>query len=155
MGVVDGVLLRDWPGTLLKSGRFHRVPVIMGAATNEGQIFAVGRPRSVQALAEEIKSSYFPWLSDSIITSIANYYAGRFGGKTYKLAWEQFVNDAVTKCTNLAVANAYAAAGVPSFLYEFGYSYNDGEAKPSGSHISSHGAELSFVWGNTYSAIDL
>jgi len=151
--VVDGVLLRDWPGKLLKSGRFHRVPVIMGAATNEGQIFATGSPGSVQALAAQTLT-FFPWLSSSTTTKIANYYAGRFNGQ-YKLAWEQFVNDAITKCTNLAVANAYAAAGVPSFLYEFGYSYNDGEAKPSGSHIASHGAELSFVWGNTYSAIDL
>lgn len=151
--VVDGMLLPDWPGKLLRNGSFYHVPVIMGSATNEGQLFAPGNPRSVQALAKNIKSLYFPWLSDSIITRIANYYAGRYGGKTYELAYQEFVNDVVTKCTNLAVANAYAAAGVPSFIYEFGYSYNDGEKHKSG--IASHGAELSFVWGNTYSAIDL
>merc|ERR1712110_173474 len=110
--------------------------------------------RSAQALEKQIKTAFFPSISDSIITRIVNYYVGRFGGKDCcKLAWEEFVNDVVEKCTNLAITTAYAAAGLPSFIYEWGYSYNDGEKKKSG--IASHGAELSFVWGDTHTAIDL
>merc|ERR1711964_794690 len=37
--VIDGVLLRDAPGLLLQQGSFHKVPIIMGSCTNEGQLF--------------------------------------------------------------------------------------------------------------------
>src|SRR5690349_90345 len=109
--MVDGAVLPDEPWALFDSGRFARVPLLIGTTADEGTIFALGNPiKTPEAWARhlarlhpgaesEVQAAYAPADSDLFPVAV------------------RWVNDWTFHGTARAVARAVAARGVPVFLF--------------------------------------
>ncbi|KAJ3118133.1 hypothetical protein HDU96_003662 [Phlyctochytrium bullatum] len=143
---VDGVVLKDMPLRLLRTGRFARIPAIIGANTNEGSMFASSVTSAEKFVPFLI--SNFPWLSPANLTTVASLYpAEAFATPALRAA--EIFGDVVFVCPSERFS--LERARVPS-LTPFNYRYRFNVAG-SATLGASHGAEISFVY-NTTSASD-
>lgn len=145
--VVDGFVLPDDPVKILEQGSFNKVPTMIGTNRNEGTLFFyiedsgldVAPPvdaASYQALEERI----YPGHGAAIV---AEYPIASFGG-SYKAAAAEAMGDAAFVCGARRIARALAAAGVPTFRYDFAHALDLGLPELGAFHAS----ELPFVFGN-------
>jgi para-nitrobenzyl esterase len=57
--VVDGSVIPDDPGRLFDTGRFHRLPLMIGATSDEGLGFTRSLPNANRAMTDEFAESEF------------------------------------------------------------------------------------------------
>merc|ERR1712083_782753 len=83
-----------------------------------------------------------PMLDSAGIAELAAYYIAKYppAKHNFRVPVQWFLNDFIEKCSNHALAKAFSAVGVKSYIYLFEYVYNDGMQK---SGVASHGCELS------------
>jgi para-nitrobenzyl esterase len=143
--MVDGAVLPDEPWALFDSGRFARVPLLIGTAADEGTIFALGNPiRTRDAWANhlarrhpgaesEVQAAYVPADTDLFPVAV------------------RWVNDWTFHGTARAVARAVAARGVPVYLFNFSRAlpYHPPIEAARGRNLgASHSIETMYTFGN-------
>ncbi|KAJ3114040.1 hypothetical protein HDU96_002628 [Phlyctochytrium bullatum] len=142
---VDGVVLKDMPLRLVKSGNFARIPAIIGTTTNEGTMFA----SSVTSASgfDSFLVSNFPWLSAENRTTVASLYS-ESAFSTPALRAAEVFGDVVFVCPSerfsLERARVTALAS-GNFRYRFNVS-------ASATLGASHGADIAYVFNTTSSS---
>lgn len=137
--VVDGVLVPDTPSRLLSTGRFHRVPLLLGTNADEGTIF-LGQTgiRTVSDFDAYLERRFGPLAAE----------AQRLYGVTTDDSVPEGLNQAITDLNFVAPARALArtlaAEEVPVFLYHFSRVSPAGRKNGRGAF---HAAEVSYVFG--------
>lgn len=140
--------------SMIASGRWNAVPVLMGANANEGR--AAGR-----AYLDADADQYDAWVKQLVGERNARKALMRYPSYKYtsKYAIPYVMGDLITDsgmrglggCTSLALARAFYQGRAPSlYVYEF----NDKKAPMKNSvegyeTLASHGAELSYLWTDT------
>ncbi|MFE6847272.1 carboxylesterase/lipase family protein [Streptomyces sp. NPDC057686] len=144
-------LLPVAPEEALRSGRFHRVPVVLGTNHDEMRMF-VGV--SLAAFPIRTESDYRARLAEAFGPAAAaveaQYPAARHGSPA--LAWAAALTDRSFTCTTLAAGRAIAARApdLPLYAYEF----SDREApvlaglpaNPGFPYGAAHGFEMPFLF---------
>ncbi|MDR6981125.1 para-nitrobenzyl esterase [Streptomyces sp. 3330] len=147
----DNRLLPVAPGRALASGRFHRVPVMLGTNHDEMRMF-VGL--SLAAFPILTEADYRARLTDAFGPKApaveARYPAAHHASPA--LAWAAVLTDRSFTCTTLAADRAIAAhaPGLPLYGYEF----NDPDvpvlaglpADPGFPYGAAHGFEMPFLF---------
>ncbi|KAJ3115215.1 hypothetical protein HDU96_000999 [Phlyctochytrium bullatum] len=139
---VDGVILKDMPSRLIRSGRFARIPAIIGANTNEGTMFA-SSVTSADGFDPFLVSN-FKWLSEANRTTVASLYpADAFSSPVLRAA--EVFGDVVFVCPSERYS--VERARVPSLAASnYRYRFNVSE---SAAQLAGHGSELSYVYNIT------
>ncbi|MFG2487637.1 carboxylesterase/lipase family protein [Streptomyces virginiae] len=146
-----GALLPVAPAQALASGRFHRVPVILGTNHDEMRMF-VGL--SLAAFPIRTEGDYRARLAEAFGAAApaveARYPAAHHPSPA--LAWAAVLTDRSFTCTTLAAGRAIAAhaPGLPVYGYEF----NDPDApvlaglpaNPGFPYGAAHGFEMPFLF---------
>ncbi|MFE1808722.1 carboxylesterase/lipase family protein [Streptomyces sp. NPDC059533] len=146
-------LLPVAPDQALASGRFHRVPVILGTNHDEMRMF-VGL--SLAAFPVRTEGDYRARLADAFGPAAsaveARYPAAHQASPA--LAWASVLTDRSFTCTTLAAGRAIAAhaPGLPLYGYEF----NDPHApvlaglpaNPGFPYGAAHGFEMPFLFSS-------
>ncbi|WP_062650695.1 carboxylesterase/lipase family protein [Streptomyces maremycinicus] len=147
----DNRLLPVAPGRALASGRFHRMPVMLGTNHDEMRMF-VGL--SLAAFPIRTEADYRARLADAFGPTApaveARYPAAHHASPA--LAWAAVLTDRSFTCTTLAAGQAIAAhaPGLPLYGYEF----NDPHAPvlaglpadPGFPYGAAHGFEMPFLF---------
>lgn len=138
--VVDGVELPREPLEQIRAGGFANVPLLLGAARDEGALHVIGFPT---VTADEAAS--FPrdvWGDDAARAIVAAYPR-----ETPKATLSAIIGDGVFVCQARRIARAVAATDdTPVFLYEFAHPLDDPRVSALG---ATHSVDLFFVFGNT------
>lgn len=145
--VVDGFVLRDDPVKVFARGSFNMVPTVVGTNRNEATLFFYMEGSGFD-LTGTLDAASFEALEDRVhpghgAAIVAEYPAASFGG-SYKAAAAEAMGDAAFVCGARRVARALAAAGVPTFRYDFAHAIDLGIPELGAFHAS----ELPFVFGN-------
>lgn len=112
---VDGVVLPDEPWRLLASGRFSRVPLLLGTTDSEGAIFvAFGRKLRTADAWSAFLSARHPGAEPEVIRQ-----HGVTNDSAVGAAMVGWVNAWYFHGSTRAVARRVSAAGLPTFLYSF------------------------------------
>jgi para-nitrobenzyl esterase len=134
---VDGWVLPQPPARVFAEGREMPIPLIIG--NNAREITPQSSPDQLRA---EIETAYGDLAPRALAAyGLADGGAGRddplLGG-----AGAQWMTDTVQRCAAIMEAGWHAAAGQPTWQYQFERSIPGREAAGS-----SHGAEVAFVFG--------
>ncbi|MEW2556026.1 carboxylesterase family protein [Streptomyces zhihengii] len=144
-------LLPMAPDRALASGRFHRMPVILGTNGDEMRMF-VGL--SLAAFPIRTESDYRARLVEAFGSAApsveARYPAGRYA--TPALAWAAVLTDRSFACTTAAAGRAFAARAPGLPLY--GYEFRDADApvlaglpsNPGFPYGAAHGFEMPYLF---------
>jgi para-nitrobenzyl esterase len=140
--LVDGGFLPDQPRTLFESGKYARVPYILGSNTDEGTIFFLGVP-PVTTDAEYLAAlqARFGSRADQVA---ARYPASSFA--TPQDALERVFGDTGLVCGTYDTARRAAAGGARTYLYNFARELPIPvlQALDLGAF---HGVEMAYVFG--------
>lgn len=147
--VADAITLPDDPAQMVKQGRFHRVPVMLGTNHDEGRLF----------VATEYHQAYMSLVKrpqvDAIIQQIANgdsayaqalsstYSTQAYG--SLDLAFSALLTDNYFSCDALHDAKLFSQH-VPTYFYEFTEPDTPTPEDPIMPLGAFHGAELVFVF---------
>jgi para-nitrobenzyl esterase len=145
--VVDGFVLPDDPVKVFEQGSFDKVPTVIGNNRNEATLFFYLTGTGLDLTAPVDAASYQA-LEDGFSPGngaaiVAEYPIASFQG-SYKAAAAEAMGDAAFVCGARRVARALAAAGVPTFRYDFDHALDLGMPGLGAFHAS----ELPFVFGN-------
>jgi para-nitrobenzyl esterase len=145
--VADGFVLADDPVKVLEQGTFNKVPTVIGNNRNEASLFFYLKNTGLDLTApvdtasyQALEESFYPGKGAAIV---AEYPIASFEG-SYRDAAAEAMGDAAFVCGARRVARALAAAGVPTFRYDFAHALNVGFPALGAFHAS----ELPFVFGN-------
>lgn len=118
---VDGVVVPAAPKDLIRSGDFHRMPVLLGSNKDEARIFFAlandigrGAPMSEKAYAELLKSLAGSDFAASLMTS---FYSSKRQGSP-NLAASALVTDVMYACDAQRTARLLSGK-TPTYVYEF------------------------------------
>ena len=140
---VDGWVLPESPVKVFAEGHAAAIPLITGTNAQE-----VGGPEPAAKLREEIRKAY----GDFADRALALYgLAGEAEGKPdplYGAPGTQWASDLEFRCPSEAQAMWHAAAGNPTYVYEF-------EQPAPGRPASVHAGELVFLFGTWASGVPL
>lgn len=140
---LDGWVLPESPAKVFAEGRAAHIPLITGTNVQE-----VVQPEPAAKLREEIRNAY----GDRADHALALYgLTGEGEGKTdplYGAPGTQWATDVVFRCPSVAQAVWHAAAGNPTYVYEF-------ERPAPGHPVSVHAGELVFLFGTWASGVPL
>jgi len=139
--MVDGAVLPDEPWALLESGRFARVPLIIGTTTDEGTLFALGMPIKEPEEWRQHLARRHPGAEAEVQ---AEYAAADSDVHSAAVRW---VNDWYFHGSTRAVARAVSSHGVPVYLYSFSR-VPPRRPLPREQLGAFHSAELAYVFGN-------
>jgi para-nitrobenzyl esterase len=116
--VVDGVVFaRDLPAALA-AGELAHVPVIVGSNAHEGDAFVLGlEALSAEDYAAQVRAS--PFVGEHAEALLAAYRVENYA--TPQLALAALVGERVFNCPARRTVRAFAAAGVPAYLYLYDY----------------------------------
>ena len=148
--VADGVTVPDHATTLLATGQFHRVPVIVGANRDEGRLFVglhqleVGSPLTAAQWPAAVDAYFGPTTGPKVQQKypLADYPdAGAALG--------QAIGDAVLACPAVASAQLLRR-WVPVYEYEYDHAPNPFILPTPGINMGAfHSAELPYVFQST------
>jgi para-nitrobenzyl esterase len=145
--VADGKVIPLSIDAALKSGKFHRLPIMTGSNHDEGRLFAAqqfdlrGAPLTAEGYTAFLKQE-LPSIADKVLQQ---YPASSFPSPVLALA--AFETDAIFSC-NTARAGVLAVPFAQVFEYEF----KDDNAPElflppaSFSYAAAHGSELQFLF---------
>jgi len=112
--IVDGAVLPDEPWALFESGRFARVPLIIGTNADEATVFAGGlRIKTPEAWRDHLARRH-----PGVEAAVQAAYPAAADSDVHSAA-VRWVNDWYFFGTARATARAVSARGVPVYLYNF------------------------------------
>jgi para-nitrobenzyl esterase len=127
--IVDGQIVPDQPLTLLKSGRFNRVPLMSGATKDEWDFFfaiteywtntdnALRTPPTAERYLNYVNTSFVPpGYSDGIAAKVLVLYP-LSAFKSPQLAWGRVATD--SKICDVRRLTRILAPQIPVYAYEF------------------------------------
>jgi len=132
--VVDGWVLPESPAKVFVAHREHRVPLLIGSNARERT-----PETTTDALVEAAKSMYGPLASRAL--SLYNFASAPVDPLNGNAA-AQWVVDTMYRCPVVMQLAWHAAAGNPSYQYQFDRAAPGREAVGA-----THGAELPYVFG--------
>src|SRR5262245_10945883 len=141
--VVDGGFLPDQPRTLFDTGRFARVPYILGSNTDEGTLFFLGVPpvMTEAAYLAALQARYGS-LADEVA---AVYPASSFPSPQDALV--RAFGDQILVCSTYDTARRAAAGGAHAYLYDFAREIPIPILQVAGLR-AFHGSEIVYVFGS-------
>ncbi|KAF9449740.1 alpha/beta-hydrolase [Macrolepiota fuliginosa MF-IS2] len=111
--VVDKKVIVDYPVNLIRKGKFRKVPLIVGATSNETFLFG-------QDISADMKGA-FPSLTDEGVSTLEQASllmpSSSFASKA--LRYQTLTGDAGFRCTRPIMASAWDAAGTNTWTYRF------------------------------------
>ena len=141
--VVDGGFLPDQARTLFDSGRYSKVPYILGSNTDEGTLFFLaGAPVTTEAGYLAALQARYGALADDVA---AVYPASSF--PTPQDALERAFGDQILVCSTYDTARRAAAGGARTYLYNFARAIPIAILQALGLG-AFHGAEIVYVFGS-------
>lgn len=156
--VLDGDIIVDQSSSLLRQGRFVRVPVLMGINTDEGASFA---PRGINTEEQFLSFVRILGANATVLGQITKLYpddpdlglpatlSGRPEAAPLGLQWKRavaFYGDVLFHSGRRLMAEVYAKAGVPVFSYRFNVLVNGAQPHQGSSHFK----EVAFVFHNIH-----
>jgi para-nitrobenzyl esterase len=149
--VVDGRIVPEQPSALIQSGRFNRVPVIIGSNADEA---TTTTDLQIQAQGHPFTAGEYPGIVHSLATNLgiknpagilAAYPISNYSSPSQAVA---AVRTDPTACEINQSAKAYSLH-VPTYAYEF--SFRNGPPPPPGSNApfsfgAGHGLELQYIF---------
>lgn len=154
--VTDGDLIQDYGSVQLSRGEFVKVPIVVGANSDEGASFApYGINTTAQFQAALAGSNLPPTVQQALITAYPddlttnviaalgpNRPASRFGAQFRRVA--TYIGDQLFIAPRRATATAWAAHNVSAYAYRF----NADQAGFAPELAVSHFKEIGFVFNN-------
>ncbi|RDB26221.1 Acylcarnitine hydrolase [Hypsizygus marmoreus] len=138
--VIDGQLIPDFPTRLVMSGSFTRVPVIVGATTNET---LAGGNDLVSAL-----KPFCPKIDiDDTNELLEAYPSTAFSSESLRL--QTVTGDVTLRCARTILASAYSSGHVTAWTYR----YNQRNPTSSGTGVG-HAAENWMMFRGTNTGIN-
>ncbi len=137
--VVDGHVIPDDPNLLFAAGRQHGVPLIIGNNKDEMAIFVLTArmPADRTAYLKQLKEDF-----GDLAELVAKAYPAQDAGQI-RSAVIQLTSDLAFVSETRWIARTHAAAGHPTYRYQFARGTKRGFLQGLGAH---HGAELAFVF---------
>src|SRR5262249_26145021 len=134
--IVDGIELPRTPLAAIRDGEFARVPLMIGAARDEGTLHTMAYDAvSPDELAGFVRGVF----GDAAVKRVVE----RYGQSTPKTALTDIVTDGIFACNARRVARLVAARGVPVYLYQWTHAL---DAPPRVHALGpTHGVDLFFV----------
>jgi para-nitrobenzyl esterase len=141
--VVDGGFLPDQPRTLFDTGRFAKVPYLLGSNRDEGTLFSLGVPpiATEQEYQTALQARYGALAADVA----AVYPAASF--PTPRDALVRAFGDQILVCSTYDTARRAAAGRAPTYLYNFAREIPIPVLQQVGLH-AFHGSEIVYVFGS-------
>jgi para-nitrobenzyl esterase len=128
-GIVDGQIVPDEPLTLLKSGRFNRVPLMNGSTKDEMNFFlaiteywsnrdnALRMPLTAEQYLDDVNTSFVsPAYSDGTAAKVLALYP-LTAFRSPQLAWDRVASD--TRVCSVRRLDQILAPQIPVYTYEF------------------------------------
>jgi len=143
--MIDGAVLPDEPWALFDSGRFARVPLLIGTTADEGTIFALDNPIKTRDAWTNLLARRHPGAETDVQATYVPADSDLF---PVEVRW---VNDWTFHGTARAVARAVAARNVPVFLFNFSRAlpYHPPIEAARGRDLgASHSTETMYTFGN-------
>ncbi|TEB21206.1 EstA protein [Coprinellus micaceus] len=108
--VIDGNVITDYPTRLISQGKFARVPLIIGATTNEtlsgGSSVAVALKR------------FFPSITDDNLSELEEAYPIQsFASES--LRFQTITGESELKCANSILGSAFSKEGAKTWVYRY------------------------------------
>lgn len=154
--VIDGSEhgLRDVPATLVRAGKYHKVPLILGSNEDGGSVFepligGIVPGANLESLSQKDVDLILDWSftheDQAKITSM--YRPDDYGkynlAKYYKMI-ARVMRDLGFMCSDRVLARQWRDDGLKVYLYTFNFDFGKAiDALPLGSF---HGSELPFIW---------
>ncbi len=137
--VIDGHVIPDDPNLLFAAGRQHGVPLIIGNNKDEMAIFVLTArmPADRAAYLKQLKEDF-----GDLAELVAKAYPAQDAGQI-RSAVIQLTSDLAFVSETRWIARTHAAAGHPTYRYQFARGTKRGFLQGLGAH---HGAELAFVF---------
>lgn len=166
--VVDGVLLRQSPSQLLRTGNFRKIPILLGSNENEGIFFIVYMDERFKSLAPPNITSdmyntwmrhrmfkYYPYfphhLNDFGQEAIMFHYRDWIDpedGLGLAMSIDRAVSDCYFVCPVNELARTYARHNMPVYYYWFSQRWS---ASPWPSWMGVlHADEIWFTFGHAF-----
>ncbi|MCV7179255.1 carboxylesterase/lipase family protein [Mycolicibacterium sphagni] len=146
---VDGDLVPDYPVTLARAGKTHRVPLLIGTNKDEAALFRFMRsplmpiaPKAIRTMFDEIANDQ-PGLQLPTAEQIGTAYPAR-RARTRSLG---VASDMGFRMPTVWFAEGHGAVA-PVYLYRFDWATPVFKAIRLG---AAHATELIYVWGNLVS----
>lgn len=142
--VVDGALVKDYPTNLIASGEFSRVPLMVGATSNETFL---GGAQYNDSIGPALMH-FYPSLKASSVPSIeALYPVNQFQSMDQRFT--DATGDSTFRCGRTILGSAWAAHGLPSYTYRYNQPVGG-----IGATITWHSAENWLMFNGTSTGIN-
>lgn len=138
--VVDKKLLVDFPTRLIQNGVFRRVPLVIGATTNESVAGGVDIPSATEA--------FFPSLTNEGVNRLEQVYViSDFASENLRL--QTITGDSSLRCARTIMASSWNKANVQTWTYR----YNQPDPA-GGSTATAHAAENYMMFRGTHTGVN-
>lgn len=145
--VLDGWVLRQTPQAVFAAGREQPVDILIGNNGREASAFrggsAAARLAADQGPIKTLHICYGHMAPIAMVAYVIDTHTGRTA------AADEWLNDALMTCPSAAMAALHAAAGRPSYVYQFLRSVPGRGQNELGSF---HSLELPYVFGALHGA---
>jgi carboxylesterase type B len=148
------------PLDLIRAGTFNKVPVVFGTNMNEGSIFVpaftlivrnISWPLRDEDLPRVVAQAYSMYDPAVVANATASLVMPAYPASAYPDNFHR-ASDMITqcffRCAGRRTARALAAAGVPTWLYEWRYNATNSSFWLYPFAGDAHGSELLFVFRN-------
>ncbi len=147
-----GVLPRA-PGLAIESGRWNRVPVLLGTNRDEGKLFSIP-PFAPPGITTQLTAAQFKVVIPIAFGVKSPQIEAAYPLSAYRSPWYAFAQlfgDSAFSCPTATTADALTRV-VPTYRYEFNDPHSPGSKglTPPGIDMgNSHTAELDYIWNYT------
>ncbi|TFK27844.1 EstA protein [Coprinopsis marcescibilis] len=108
--VVDGKIIADFPTRLISQGKFARVPLIVGATTNETLGGGTEVPESLKR--------FFPSITDADIAALESAYELK-DFPSEDLRYQALIGDVQLKAARSILGTAFSRRGIEAYAYRY------------------------------------
>jgi carboxylesterase type B len=136
--VIDGVELPARPMELIRRGELAKVPLMIGAARDEGILHTISFE---QVTKEEVQAFVRDSFGESAIPAVVEKYERQ----TPKDSLTDIITDGIFVCQAREIARAVSAHQVPVYLYHFTRALEDPRVHGLG---ATHSVDIFFLYGN-------
>jgi len=154
--VIDGTVhgLLDFPASLVRANKHHKIPLMVGSNKNEGSIFepmvsGLVPGADPEAISQKDVDLILDWsFTEEDQAKIKSVYNpddyGKLSPAKYYRMVARLMRDLSFACSDRLLARTWRDAGLDAFVYTFAFDYGDLETSlPLGDF---HASELPFVW---------
>ena len=121
--IIDGQILTDQPEKLLAAGPVNKVPLLLGTNKDEGSgLGSAIAFATEQQFVDGMKTGRWRAIADQVLAQVPMSEFAPPPGSTYSAAAyaaKDLFTDRSRACPSRRAARAMAAAGLPTYLYQF------------------------------------